>query len=80
MASVSAKGIANAAPVPRAGQIAPNRCALFITLIGRLAGPCAVPCPLPHDAVLLTDVGFALEPQFHLRTRRQVAKIHLQRA
>lgn len=38
----------------------------LVALIGRLAGSGAAPCPLPHDAVLLADAGFILEPKLHL--------------
>lgn len=52
----------------------------LISLVGGLPRACAAGCPLPHDAVLLADAGFILEPQFYLRARRQVAKMRLQRA
>jgi hypothetical protein len=34
----------------------------LVALVGRLAGPCSAPCPLPHKAVLLADAGLVLEP------------------
>jgi hypothetical protein len=52
----------------------------LVALVGRLPRSCSATCPLPHDPVLLADAGFILEPQLHLRARRQVAKMRLQRA
>ena len=34
----------------------------FVTLVGRLARPGSAPRPLPHQAVLLADARFVLEP------------------
>jgi hypothetical protein len=52
----------------------------LIALIGRLAGPRSSPGPLPHEAVLLADAGFILEPDLERRRRRQAVEMGAQRA
>ena len=50
-----------------------------ITLVGGLGWPCSAFCPLPHDAVFLTDAGFVLEPDFYRRFGRHMFQVGLQR-
>lgn len=52
---------------------------VFIALIGGLAWARSTTRPLPHDAVLLADAGFILEPDFDGRLRRQMSKMRVQR-
>src|SRR5918994_6132590 len=86
MACVSAKGSAKAAPVPRAGQMAPSfdklrmrQVGALVALVGRLAGPRSAPRPLPHEAVLLADAGLVLEPDLDGLAGREVSDVGLQR-
>ena len=50
-----------------------------VALVGGLSRPRSPPRPLPHEAVLLADAGFVLEPDFDWRSRRQVGQMRLQR-
>src|SRR4051794_41537846 len=43
----------------------------FVALIGGLAWARAAPRPLPHEAVLLADAGFVLEPDLDRLAPRQ---------
>ena len=52
----------------------------FVALIGGLARPRSSPGPLTHEAVLLPDAGFVLEPDFDRRRRRQAIEMSAQRA
>ena len=40
---------------------------VVVALVGGLAWPRSAPRPLPHEAVLLADPGFVLEPDFDRR-------------
>ena len=51
----------------------------FVTLIGRLARPRSAPGPLTHEAVLLADAGFVLEPDLDWRRGRQAVEMGAQR-
>ena len=52
----------------------------LVALIGGLARPRSSPGPLPHEAVLLADAGFVLEPDFDRRRCRQAVEMGAQRA
>lgn len=52
----------------------------LVALVGRLAGPSAAPCPLPHDAVLLTDPSLVLEPDLDLLLARHARQMGSERA
>ncbi len=52
----------------------------LVALVGRLTGPRAAPGPLPHDAILLADAGFVLEPDLDRLTFGQVGQMGAQRA
>jgi hypothetical protein len=52
----------------------------FVALIGGLARPRSASGPLPHQAVLLADARFILEPDFDRRRRRQGFEMGAQRA
>ena len=52
---------------------------VYIALIGGLARTRSALRPLPHEAVLLADAGFVLEPDFDGRLRRQIGQMRLQR-
>ena len=52
----------------------------LIALVGRLTGPRAAPGPLPHEAVLLPDTGFVLEPDLDRLALGQVGQMRAQRA
>jgi hypothetical protein len=80
MASVSANGSARAAPVPRAGQDGAEQIGALVALVGRLSGPRAASGPLPHEAVLLPDPGFVLEPDLDWRPLGQSGQMRAQRA
>jgi hypothetical protein len=51
----------------------------FVALIGGLAWPRSAPGPLPHEAILLSDARFVLEPDFDGRSRRQTIEVSAQR-
>jgi len=51
----------------------------LVALVGRLAGPRATTCPLPHEAVLLPDAGFILEPYLDRLCLRQASEMGAQR-
>ena len=53
---------------------------ILIALVGWLAGPRPAPGPLADDAVLLTDTGFVLEPDFDWRFLREISEMGIQRA
>ena len=76
MADVSAKGMASAAPTPRAGRC-PDR--WHCRNAGRPAGVAASPPgPLPHQAVLLADAGLVLKPDLDGLALGQMADMSLQ--
>jgi hypothetical protein len=52
----------------------------FAALIGGLARPRSTPGPLTHEAILLADAGFVLEPDLDRRCRRQAVEMGAQRA
>jgi hypothetical protein len=52
----------------------------LIALVGRLAGPRSSLGPLPHEAVLLSNARFILEPDLDRRRRRQAVEMNAQRA
>ena len=78
IASVSAKGIASAAPTPRAGQMAPK--GAFVALVGGLTRPRSAPGPQAHQPVLLADACLILEPDLDWRRLRQAVEVSAQRA
>ena len=51
----------------------------FVALIGGLAWARAAPRPLPHEAVLLADAGFVLEPDLDRLAFRQAGAVSVQR-
>ena len=51
----------------------------LVALIGGLARPRSSPGPLTHEAVLLADAGFVLEPDLDRRRRRQTIEMSAQR-
>src|SRR5215212_10111030 len=51
----------------------------FVALIGGLARARAAPRPLPHEAVLLADAGFVLEPDLDRLAFRQAGAVSVQR-
>src|SRR5271165_719749 len=51
---------------------------VFVALVGRLARTCSASRPLPHEAVLLADARFVLEPDFDRRLRRKGGQMRLQ--
>ena len=51
----------------------------LVALIGGLAGARAAPRPLPHEAVLLADAGFVLEPDLDRLALRHAGAVRLQR-
>ena len=53
---------------------------ILVALVGRLARPRAAAGPLPHDAVLLADPGFILEPDFYRLVFRHAGQMGAQRA
>ena len=53
---------------------------VVIALVGRLARPRSTPGPLPDLAILLTNAGLVLKPDFHRRRLRQSFEMSLQRA
>jgi hypothetical protein len=59
-ADSAAKGIASAAPTPRAGQNGAEQVGAFVALIGGLTWPRSAPGPLAHQPVLLADAGLIL--------------------
>ena len=65
--------------MPRAGQMAPRQVGAFVALIGGLAWARAAPRPLPHEAVLLADAGFVLEPDLDRLAFRQAGAVSVQR-
>ena len=60
------------------GANSPKEIGICIALVSGLARPCSPPCPLPHDAILLADTGFILEPDLNRRSRNAV-QMELQR-
>jgi len=52
----------------------------LVALIGGLARPRSSLGPLTHEAVLLADAGFVLEPDLDRRRRRQTIEMSAQRA
>lgn len=58
----------------------PEEVGRFIALVGRLLRSRAAPCPLPHDAILLADPGFVLEPDLDRLAFGQVGQVRAQRA
>jgi hypothetical protein len=63
MANVSATGSASAAPLPRRTDCT-EEIGIIVTLVGRLARSRSTSSPLADEAVLLTDAGLVLEPDF----------------
>ena len=51
---------------------------IFVVLVGRLPGPRSAPRPLAHEAVLLTDARFVLEPDFDRRLLGQIRHMDTQ--
>src|SRR3954469_16742230 len=51
----------------------------FVALIGGLAWARGAPRPLPHEAVLLADAGFVLEPDLDRLALRQAGAVSVQR-
>src|SRR5829696_2221346 len=70
--------MASAAPVPRRADGA-EQVGTFVALIGGLAWARAAPRPLPHEAVLLADAGFVLEPDLDRLALRQAGAVSVQR-
>jgi hypothetical protein len=52
----------------------------LVALIGGLTRSRTAPCPLPHQAVLLADPGFVLEPDLDRRGGRHPRQVRLQGA
>jgi len=52
---------------------------VLVALVGGLTRTRSTPRPLAHEAVLLADAGFVLEPDFDGRSRRQIGEMRLQR-
>jgi len=52
---------------------------VVVTLIGRLTRPRSASGPLAHEAVLLADAGFVLNPDLDWRRRRQAVEMSAQR-
>ena len=50
-----------------------------VALTGGLTRTRSTPRPLSHEAVLLADAGFVLEPDFDGRSRGQIGQMRLQR-
>src|SRR5215217_1986837 len=75
---IASLGMASAAPVPRRADGA-EQVGAFVALIGGLARARAAPRPLPHEAVLLADAGFVLEPDFDRLAFRQAGAVSVQR-
>ena len=50
-----------------------------IALISRLARPCSTPGPLSHNAILLANAGFVLEPDFNRCRGGNAIQMGLQR-
>ena len=50
---------------------------VLVTLVGRLARPRSPPGPLADDAVLLSDAGFVLKPDFDRLARGNVGEMRL---
>src|SRR5215204_3104912 len=76
MAWVSAKGMASAAPTPRADGT--EQVGAIVALVSRLARAGATPGPLPDDPVLLSDPGFVLEPDLDPFALGDVGEMGLQ--
>jgi hypothetical protein len=51
---------------------------VFAALVGGLPGPRSAPRPLAHEAVLLADARFVLEPDFNRRALRQGGQMDVQ--
>jgi hypothetical protein len=81
MACVLAHGSMSAAPVPLAGQMAPNHALgldpweirALVALVGGQTGTCAFPRPQTCPSVLLAKPGLILKPNLDWRTGRQVS-------
>jgi hypothetical protein len=52
---------------------------VLVALIGGLTRTRSAARPLPHEAVLLADARFVLEPDFDRRLRRKGGQMRLQR-
>ena len=52
----------------------------FVSLVSRLARPGSPFRPQTHPAVLLTDTGFVLKPDFYSLALRQMAYVGFERA
>ena len=52
---------------------------VLVALIGGLAWARSTTRPLAHEAVLLTNAGFVLEPDFDRRLQRKVGEVGVQR-
>src|SRR6185436_16313643 len=63
----------------RAGAARAEQVGAFVALIGGLAWARAAPRPLPHEAVLLADAGFVLEPDLDRLAFRQAGAVSVQR-
>ena len=66
---------ANAASQPDGAE----QIGALVALVGGLARPCAGSRPLAHQAVLLADACFVLEPDLNGRALRQMRRVRLQR-
>jgi hypothetical protein len=53
---------------------------IIVTLVGRLARSRSTSSPLADEAVLLTDAGLVLEPDFDRGFLRQIRQMNTQRA
>lgn len=63
-------------PLGRADR--PEEIGALVALVGRLARPGPAPRPLPHQAVLLPDAGFVLEPDLDRLSGRYGAEMRAQ--